>query len=77
MVVPLILGKMSKDVMDGALTQSGQEITPLLLGFIAAFLTGLVACKWMIAIVKRSKLRYFSLYCLIVGTIGLTYQLLM
>lgn len=76
MVVPLILGKMAKDIMDGAMTQGNVEITPLALGFFAAFLTGLVACKWMIAIVKRSKLTSFSIYCLIVGIIGLTYQLL-
>lgn len=76
MVVPLILGKMAKDIMDGAMTQGGVEVTPLALGFLAAFLTGLVACKWMIAIVKRSKLTSFSIYCLIVGIIGLTYQLL-
>lgn len=76
MVVPLILGKMAKDILDGAMTQGGVDITPLVLGFIAAFLTGLVACKWMIAIVKRSKLTSFSIYCLIVGIIGLSYQLL-
>lgn len=75
MVVPLILGKMAKDILDGAMTQGGQDITPLALGFVAAFLTGLVACKWMIAIVKRSKLTSFSIYCAIVGLIGLTYQL--
>ncbi|MBL4754647.1 MAG: undecaprenyl-diphosphate phosphatase [Flavobacteriales bacterium] len=71
MVVPLIVGKMAKDIMDGALTSSNIEAIPLGLGFIAAFGTGLVACTWMISIVKRSKLIYFALYCLVVGIIAL------
>jgi undecaprenyl-diphosphatase len=42
-----------------------------LVGFIGAFITGVFACKWMIALVKKSKLKYFSLYCIIVGTFAL------
>ncbi|MDC3133053.1 UDP-diphosphatase, partial [Flavobacteriaceae bacterium] len=44
-------------------------------GFIAAFITGIVACQWMIALVKKSKLKYFSFYCIIVGSIALIYGL--
>ncbi len=44
---------------------------PLVAGFIAAFLSGLLACQWMIALVKRSKLDYFAIYCLIVGVIAI------
>lgn len=43
----------------------------LIVGFIAAFVTGLIACTWMIALVKRSKLKYFSFYCFGVGTIAI------
>lgn len=43
----------------------------LIVGFIAAFISGCVACKWMIALVKRCKLIYFSIYCAIVGIIAL------
>ena len=71
MVVPLILGKMAKDISDGALSSTSIETMPLALGFIAAFLTGLVACKWMISLVKKSKLIYFAVYCLAVGVIAL------
>lgn len=43
----------------------------LIVGFIAAFVSGCVACKWMIALVKRCKLIYFSIYCAIVGIVAL------
>ncbi len=75
MVVPLILGKMAKDIMDGALTKSDAQTMPLIIGFIGAFVTGLFACKWMIALVKKSKLTSFSIYCLVVGLIAVGYQL--
>ena len=71
MVVPLILGKMAKDIMDGALTQPDTPIIALSAGFIAAFVVGLLACTWMISIVKRSKLKYFAIYCFIVGLIAI------
>lgn len=70
MVIPLIFGKIAKDVLDGALTQTA-NVTALSVGFIAAFLAGLLACTWMIKLVKNSKLIYFSIYCLIVGIIAI------
>lgn len=70
MVVPLILGKMSKDLLFGDITMSGNESNiGLLLGFGAAFVSGIFACKVMITLVKRSKLYYFSIYCGIVGVL--------
>lgn len=74
MVVPLIFGKIGKDLMDGALAESAQ-ILPLIIGFIVAFITGMLACKWMIQIVKRSKLVYFSVYCFAVATIAIIFYL--
>ena len=71
MVVPLIFGKMAKDLMDDALTFSGDSAIVYVAGFTAAFLSGLLACKWMISLVKNSKLRYFSYYCFAVGIIAL------
>lgn len=72
MVVPLILGKIAKDVLDGEFSaQSSPALLPLIFGFIAAFLTGLLACIWMIQIVKRSKLTYFSIYCFIIAMIAI------
>lgn len=76
MVVPLIFGKIGKDVLSGDLNFQSSEVTPILIGFIAAFLSGLIACKWMIALVKKSKLSYFSIYCAVVGAIAIGYALL-
>jgi undecaprenyl-diphosphatase len=71
MVVPLIFGKMAKDIGDGALTASNVEVVPLLLGAIAAFVVGMIACRWMIALVKKSKLISFSIYCIVVGIVAI------
>lgn len=76
MVVPLILGKIGKDLLSGDISFQSSEIIPITAGFIAAFLAGLVACKWMISLVKKSKLSYFSIYCAIVGSIAIGYALL-
>lgn len=73
MVVPLILGKMAKDIMSGNLGESTHSITPLAVGFIAAFLAGLIACKWMITLVRNSKLSYFAIYCIIIGILAIGY----
>ncbi|REH56664.1 undecaprenyl-diphosphatase [Tenacibaculum gallaicum] len=75
MVVPLILGKVAKDILGGDINFQSSEIIPLSAGFIAAFISGLLACTWMIALVKKSKLSYFSLYCAIVGLIAIGYSL--
>ena len=75
MVVPLIFGKMLKDITSGDIELSSSETLPLLIGFIAAFVSGLLACKWMIALVKKSKLTYFSIYCAVVGLIAIIYSL--
>lgn len=71
MVVPLILGKMAKDIMDGALSSPDTPIVALSVGFITAFVVGLLACTWMISLVKNSKLKYFAIYCFIVGFIAI------
>ena len=71
MVVPLILGKIAKDLLSGDLTFTTENVTSLGVGFIAAFVAGLIACTWMIALVKKSKLSYFAIYCLIVGIIAI------
>jgi undecaprenyl-diphosphatase len=71
MVVPLILGKMTKDILDGALNVHDGIPSSIFIGFIAAFATGVWACNWMIEIVKRANLNYFALYCFIVGIIAI------
>ena len=73
MVVPLIVGKVIKDISSGEINSISSDITPMIIGFFAAFIAGLLACKWMIALVKKSKLIYFSVYCAIAGTIAIIY----
>ena len=74
MVVPLILGKIAKDLIDGGLHINGDQIGLLIAGFIAAFVTGLFACQWMIKLVRNAQLKYFSYYCFVVGSAAIIYQ---
>ncbi|MCB0570460.1 MAG: undecaprenyl-diphosphate phosphatase [Phaeodactylibacter sp.] len=71
MVVPLILGKMAKSLMDGELAHTSIGMAPLAVGFAAAFITGILACMWMIKLVKNSKLAYFSVYCFLIAAIAI------
>ena len=73
MVLPLIFGKIGKDLLSGDLNFNGENNMAMITGFIAAFLSGLVACTWMIQLVKKSKLSYFACYCFIVGLIAVGY----
>ena len=76
MVVPLIFGKIAKDVLSGDISYESSNFTNLGAGFVAAFIAGLFACTWMIALVKKSKLSYFAIYCVIVGLIAIGFALL-
>jgi undecaprenyl-diphosphatase len=62
---------MAKDGLSGDLLSTNLEILPIILGAAAAFISGLLACNWMIALVKRSQLKYFSYYCFIVGLVAI------
>lgn len=75
MVVPLIFGKIAKDILGGDLSFESSQMVSLSAGFIAAFIAGLFACTWMISLVKKSKLVYFSVYCAIVGLIAIGFAL--
>ena len=72
MVIPPILGEALLDILK-AMSQGSETATagigtwPLLAGFLAAFLSGCLACKWMLGIVRRGKLIYFGIYCAVVG----------
>jgi undecaprenyl-diphosphatase len=59
-------------MVDGELFSETIDYTSLSLGFIAAFISGLIACTWMIQLVRQSKLTYFSIYCIIVGLTAMT-----
>ena len=73
MVVPLIFGKVAKDISSGGINFESSQIGVMSVGFLAAFLSGLFACNWMIALVKKSKLSYFAIYCAIIGIIAIIY----
>ncbi len=75
MAVPLIFGKIGKDVLIGDLTLETSNSLALSAGFVGAFLAGLVACTWMIRLVKKSKLSYFAIYCIIIGLVTVIYSL--
>ena len=79
MVIPPILGEALLDVlkaMKGEAVMGSIGMLPMTVGFLAAFVSGCVACKWMISIVKKGKLVYFGIYCAIVGTITILCSLL-
>ena len=76
MVVPLIFGKVAKDVLGGEISFESKQIGVLTIGFFAAFFAGLFACKLMIDLVKKSKLSYFAIYCAVIGTIAIAYALM-
>lgn len=67
MVVPLILGKIAKDILSGDLSLQSSNLGSMGAGFVAAFVAGLLACTWMIRLVRNSKLSFFAVYCLVVG----------
>ncbi|MPQ49015.1 UDP-diphosphatase [Marinifilum sp. N1E240] len=72
MVLVPIIGENILCLFSGEFTSGGSlEVTPLIVGFIAAFASGLLACSWMIKLVKKGKLIYFAFYCLIIGVIAI------
>ena len=79
MVIPPILGEA---LLDGMKMMKGEAVAgdipalSLIVGFIAAFVSGCLACKWMSNIVKKGKLIYFAIYCAIAGTATLVLGLL-
>lgn len=79
MVILPVLGAVGKDIYDNYISQtavSADQIgtTALIIGFIAAFISGVLACNLMIKIVKNSKLIYFAIYCLIIGLVAIGYS---
>ena len=79
MVIPPILGEALLDMVKAAKDGFGAafgdlSVMALVVGFVAAFVSGIAACKWMIGIVRRGKLIYFAYYCLAVGAVTLAYH---
>ena len=67
MVLVPILGEAFLDVVGGDFAASSVGLLQLALGFVAAFVSGLFACRFMIAMVRKARLKWFALYCVLVG----------
>ncbi len=78
MVIVPILGAAFLKVLDYVKDPTIAEdiaFSTLLIGFLSAFIAGLIACSWMIKIVKKGKLIYFAIYCFIIGAVSLIISL--
>jgi undecaprenyl-diphosphatase len=73
MVIIPVIGANVMEMMKGSSTAAHISIFSLVLGFLAAFISGYLACKWMISLVKRSKLVWFALYCAIIGLLSILF----
>lgn len=77
MVLVPILGEAFLDLMKGGFSpaESGISMLSLVVGFLAALISGYAACSWMLNLVKKGKLIWFAIYCLVVGIGILIYSL--
>jgi undecaprenyl-diphosphatase len=76
MVIPPILGEAlldTKEMAENGISAAMGGISPLALaiGFLAAFISGCIACKWMINLVKKGKLIWFAVYCVAAGILSI------
>ncbi len=71
MVILPILGESLLDLLSGDLASIGVGLVPLAVGFVTAFISGCLACKFMLRIVNNGRLIWFALYCLVVGLISI------
>jgi len=68
MVILPIIGANLVELLSGEISNDNTTgIFPLVIGFVSAFITGYIACKWMLNIVKKGKLVYFGIYCFLIG----------
>ena len=75
MVLPLIFGSFLKILIFDEIIFNQEIISSYVFGFLSAFISGIFACKWMIILVKKSKMKYFSVYCLALGLICIFFSL--
>jgi undecaprenyl-diphosphatase len=73
MVLIPIIGANLIDLKDADLSTESSNLTNLIVGFFAAFISGFIACKWMIKIITKGKLTWFALYCTIIGSAAILY----
>jgi undecaprenyl-diphosphatase len=73
LVLVPVLGEALLDLLEGGFSvgASGIPVASLVAGFAAAFVSGVIACRWMLALVKRGRLIWFALYCAAVGILSI------
>ena len=67
MVLVPIIGANMAEMKSGNISTEGTSFFAILIGFLTAFISGYLACKWMVSIVKKGNLVWFALYCVLVG----------
>ena len=67
MVIIPIIGANYLEFTSGDFSKEGTSVIVIVAGFLTAFVTGYIACKWMINLVRKGNLRWFALYCVLVG----------
>lgn len=78
MVIIPILGEMLLDIIGGdfsAAAGNGLPLSSLLVGFVTAFVSGCIACRWMLSLVRKGKLIWFAVYCALVGILAIVLPL--
>ena len=75
MVLLPIIGAALLDILSMSPSAGGEGISvlPLVIGFLAAYLSGFMACRWMISLVKKGNLYWFALYCAVVGIVSIVF----
>jgi undecaprenyl-diphosphatase len=71
MVLIPVMGANFLEMISGDFSKEGTSFIVILIGFMTAFVSGYLACKWMITIVKRGNLKWFAVYCVLVGIYSL------
>jgi len=74
-IIPILGANMLSMLKGGFSSDSGTGVPAIVVGFIAAFIVGCLACKWMITLVKKGKLIWFSIYCLAIGTVAILWSI--
>ena len=67
MVLVPIIGANLVEMKSGNISTEGTSFFVILIGFVTAFISGYIACKWMISLVKKGNLVWFAVYCVLVG----------
>lgn len=75
-LIPIFGANFLKILRMGGDAAATADVAPLIIGTLAAFVSGLIACRWMLSIVRRGKIEYFSVYCFLAGLVAILWALL-